>query len=86
MNTLDQFFRCGHKGVLLVCSHPAGRHSPSSEVFSVKKTNSTLTYAFGTDLFNNLTASEASLRNHITNSSKYSKIFIKANFNPKGLK
>ena len=85
MNTLDQFFRCGHEGVLLVCSHPAGRHPPSSEVFSVRKTNSTLTYAFGTDPLNSK-ATETSLRNHITNSSKYSKIFIKANFNPKGLK
>ena len=85
MNTLDQFFRCGHKDVLLICSHPAGRHSSSSEVFSVRKTNNTLAYVFGTDPFNS-TASEASLRNHITNSSKYSKIFIKANFNPKGLK
>ena len=85
MNTLDQFFRCGHKGVLLVCSHPAGRHSSSSELFSVRKTNSTLTYAFGTDSLNSK-ATEASLRNHITNSSKYSKIFIKANFNPKGIK
>ena len=85
MNTLDQFFRCGHKGVLLICSHPAGRRSSSSEVFSVRKTNSTLTYAFGTDPFSSR-AHEADLRNHITNSSKYSKIFIKANFNPKGLK
>lgn len=84
MNILDQFFRCAHQKVLLVCSQPKAGIS-TSEVFFIRKKNNILCYSFGSEPVGQ-SASEVSLRNHIEISRKYRKIIIKADFTPKGLK